>query len=208
MVRRGFTLIEMLAVIAILLVVTAITLPVMEDRLAEARFDSAVSRVDSGMAWARAEAQRLGGAMQVTVKAGPVGTGLYLEPLETAVQSGSDAPVAQPFAVIESGLAISDRDPRASGGDQESGAPHGREKGGRRNESVSDAAGPVVFATFLPDGSAMAAGPMYISGFGKAVSLAVNHWTGGTRVTVLDLAQKAGGVEGATGSTGREGARP
>jgi prepilin-type N-terminal cleavage/methylation domain-containing protein len=228
MVRHGFTLIEMLAVIAILVVVTAISLPVVEDRLAEARFDAAVRRVDAGMAWARAESQRRGEALRVEVRASSGGMGLFLAPLEQAgasVASPGPSPgsgsekattAAQPFVSVEQGLTVSDRDPSANLGEGASGEPTGKpmEKPAlavRGPDAAADAGEPLIVATFLPDGSAMAAGPFYVSGYARAASLAVNHWTGGVRIRLLDLSgakdtSREGVPPAQPGSTGESGA--
>lgn len=209
MVRRGFSLIEMLAVIAIVLVVTAIALPVFEVRLTEARFDAAVRRVDAGMAWARAESQRRGEALRVEARTNAGIAGLFLESFEPASESGradEDAGgAAQPFAVVEQGLLLSDRNPAASPGDEV--AAPARERPAGKSSQSADGGEPLVVATFLPDGSAMATGPFYISGYGRAASLAVNQWTGGVRIKMLDLSapkgderERGAGPRGASGA--------
>jgi prepilin-type N-terminal cleavage/methylation domain-containing protein len=181
MVRRGFTLIELLAVVAILLVVTAVSLPAVEGRLAGARFEAAVQRVDAELAWARAEAQRRGEASRVEAREGVNGWGLFLTGLEkqeprtdAAGRRGEKTAAEQPFAEFDAGLSFTDQRPAA-----DEAAPV--------KEQVP---GPVAVCVFLPDGSAMASGPVYMVGFDRAVSLAVNHWTGGVAVTVVDLTAK------------------
>ncbi len=221
MVRHGFTVIELLAVIAILVVVTAISLPVFEGRLAGARFDAAVSRVDAGMAWARAESQRRGEALRVEarpVAAGSDETGLFLEPLEKAAEQGrfgrgegkaSGSGESQPFAVLEVGLVLSDRAPALAEGSVAPGSRAASEpvKPGAKAGEQSDPGAPLILATFLPDGSAMASGPIYVTGFERAASLTLNHWTGGARVTILDLssAAKGDGQDAGSGATGASG---
>ena len=234
MVRRGFTLIEVLAVIAILVVVTAISLPAIEGRLGGARFDAALRRVDAGLAWARAEAQRGGIALRVETQQTPDGAGLFLEPLDTVETSaaqptkpgaeGSKAsPPAEPFAVLDLGLTLSDQPPDVetiSGGPVTNlpAAIPMTSSNPLEGASPADAAAPLILATFLPDGSAMASGLVYLVGFDRAASLRVNHWTGGVLITAIDLSAAAGGPsadapkksvrgDGAHGSTGAEGKR-
>jgi len=211
MVRRGFTLIEMLAVIAILVVVAAIGLPVARERLADARFDAAVRRVDAGMAWARAEAQRRGEALRVEARASDGGTGLFVRPLEsveedkavggsprTDAAKGRVLPAPQPFAVVEQGLVVTAGYPgarRVGGG---GGGPSRQAKPDASQAAPASAAdgvgAPLQIATFLPDGSAMAAAAFYISGGSRAASLTVNHWTGGVQVKLIDLTAMQAGV--------------
>ena len=71
--------------------------------------------------------------------------------------------------------------------------PGGPSSGESAATAESDAEKPVIVAVFLPDGSAMAAGQVYLTGFERAASLVVNHWTGGVKVSEVDLTAKAAG---------------
>ena len=67
---RAFTLIEMLAAIAVLVVLSAIAMPVIAGRVAGARFEAAARQVESMVVLSRAEAQRRGEALSLIVERG------------------------------------------------------------------------------------------------------------------------------------------
>jgi len=65
MERRGLTLLELLIVVGLILAIAALVFPVMTDRLAERRFDSAAQQVRAHMLLARAEAMSTRRAVEV-----------------------------------------------------------------------------------------------------------------------------------------------
>lgn len=168
--EAGFSLIEILAVVAILVVVSAVALPALGDRLERAKFDAAVARIDTGLVWARAEAQRRAAALRVVgVKKDGV-WGLELEEIEReesrdqGSENSQEKPIAERFAEFGAGVEI------------ETGAEVEAETG----EQVPLER--VAIGVFLPDGTVMAQGSVRLVGGGRAAAIVLNQWTGGVRV--------------------------
>jgi type IV fimbrial biogenesis protein FimT len=248
MERRGLTLIEVLAVVAILAVLMAMALPAVENRLEGARFEAAQRGVEAAAVMARAEAMRRGTMVELMAQdVGHGETGLFVEPVagenagvEGTAEFESGAPpmdagetgtllpassgagsgparavsahtgpgdAVAPSLVIGSGVVLT---PHAPAGASSAGGVRGAgldgasefpstlsaEASDLRGERASAGLGPVLVARFMPDGSALAAGPVYLVGKRMAAAVSVNRWTGSAVVRVLDI-QAAPGTGGA-----------
>jgi prepilin-type N-terminal cleavage/methylation domain-containing protein len=209
MVRHGFTLIEVLAVVAILAVITALVMPAVENRLEAERFSSAGRQMEAAIVMARAEAQRRGVPLTLTARAIASGeTGLFVEAVpgveegsahqgRKRVEEGatSSAPAGDqgsgastmvraadaPVVVIGAGVRVTARAPSVDSGPGLKGQVDGVAPPVGSTESDS-----VVIARFMPDGTAIAAGPVYLVGAGTAAAYTVNRWTGSASVRVVD----------------------
>lgn len=170
MARRGLTLVELLAVLAILVVLSGLAWPAVESRLEDARMDAAGRGLEAAIILARAEAQRRG--TMVTLEARPGRDGQTILTL-----GGSGEPAARsvaPLAVIGSGVSLSRTPPAADAPAAVHAVPAA---------AAEAAPEPLTIARFMPDGTAMAPGPIYLSSAGRTVSYTVNRWTGSARAT-------------------------
>jgi prepilin-type N-terminal cleavage/methylation domain-containing protein len=192
---RGLTLIEVLAVIAILVVVTAVAAPEIRSRLGDASLDAAAGQLDATLIQARAQAQRRGVALRLVARRLRDGTAIATRPLveetEESAAPGKE-PAEPPLDVlwtVAAGIEVTDRDPGAkqTGSDGAKATPA---------EAVGE---DLVLATFLPDGSAIAAGRVFLVRGQSAYALSINQWTGGATMTRLQVKPEGEGepVEGA-----------
>lgn len=202
MARRGLTLVELLAALALLLLLLALSLPAVQGRMAGARFDSARTQVEAAIVVCRAEAQRQGRVLALTV--GPTGRGelgLFMEPIDAAAAAGaidraggeerlagergaSDTSKPPPlWGALPEGVVVSDQPPQHKGDAslatvEEQFTPPG-------------APGRMTIAVFFPDGSAASRGPVYIS-LGEAAAVAtINRWTGSAAVAPYVIADRS-----------------
>lgn len=160
---RGFSLIEILAVVAILVVVSAVALPALGDRLERARFDAAVSRIDTGLVWARAEAQRRAAALRVVARKTGGVWGLEVEEIrERRSETSGEVVRAERFAELGERVEI--------------------ETGVEAEDGEAAAVERVAIGVFLPDGTVMAEGPVRLVGGARSAAIVLNQWTGGVRV--------------------------
>jgi prepilin-type N-terminal cleavage/methylation domain-containing protein len=251
MERRGLTLIEVLAVVAILAVLMAMALPAVENRLEGARFEAAQRGVEAAAVMARAEAMRRGTMVELVAQdVGHGETGLFVEPVagenagvEGTAEFESGAPpmgaggtlprassgagsgparagsadtgpgdAAAPSVVIGSGVVLTPHAPTGASsaggvrtgldGASEFPSTGSGEASDLRGDRAGAGVGPVVVARFMPDGSALAAGPVYLVGKRRAAAVSLNRWTGSAMVRVLDI-QAAPGAGGG-GDAGTE----
>lgn len=233
MERRGLTLIELLAAIAIVAVLGALALPAVESRLEGARFDAATKGIEAGVVMARAEAQQRGTVVSLVARAIRGGeTGLFVEAapaagatsvgggpardasagVEVSAQdtsgagattgaAGVGASLGTPVVVIGSGERVIQEAPEIAGGG--GGRTRGNPAlppamnvvpaGGFASRQAAAPDSPIVIARFLPDGTAVAAGPVWVVGQAAAAEISVNRWMGSVTVRLVDL---SGGTEG------------
>lgn len=189
MARRGLTLVELLAALALLLLLLALSLPAVQGRMAGARFDSARAQIEAAIVVCRAEAQRQGRVLALTV--GPTGRGelgLYMEAIDAAAAAGaidragsegrlrderdaSDTAKPPPlWGVLPQGVVVSDKPPQPKD-DSEFGRAEDRFVSPGSTERLT-------IAVFFPDGSAASRGPVYITLGDAAVVATINRWTG------------------------------
>lgn len=186
--RRALTLIELVAAIAVMVVLSAIAMPVIAGRVAGARFESAARQIESFTVLSRAESQRRGEALELVVETTGATQRFTLEAWR-GTETGSKPGDSQPSGLtvlgeFGEGISVSDKPPVAGridglkeGGDQEvlrgAAVPPLREAiRGQRT----------VLATFLPDGTATVGGPIYLSDRERTVEVRLNTWTGAATV--------------------------
>jgi len=205
--RRALTLIELLAAIAVMVVLSAIAMPVIAGRVAGARFEAAARQVESIVVLSRAESQRRGEALNlVAVRLGR-SEQFRLEPWEGGdeKQPGTGAETSGVLlGELGEGVSISQRPPATADG------PAGASS--ERGTTVHDAAllgaatseERVVIATFLPDGTAAVGGPIYLSERGRTVVVKLNAWTGAAKVEEFVPPDDSGSGEQKDAKEGRE----
>lgn len=187
--RRALTLIELVAAIAVMVVLSAIAMPVIAGRVAGARFESAARQIESFTVLSRAESQRRGEALELVVETTAATQRFTLEAWRGA-ESGSKPGDAEPSGLtvlgeIGEGISVSDKPPvtgridwpMGGGDDQEvhQGAAAKPLQGAFQGQRT-------VLATFLPDGTATVGGPMYLSDRRRTVEVRLNAWTGAATV--------------------------
>ena len=212
--RRAFTLIELVSVIAVLLVISALAWPVLDGRLAAARMRGAAQQVESALVGARAEAQARGIMVRLVARYGaraedPQSLVMVSVGDRTAREGGSGPTKGERPATKgdEAGWE------RGSGVRLQAEKPSAIAAGSTREAPVAKA-GPteiaedLVIATFLPDGTAAAGAVVYLTGGKDAAEVRINRWTGEVSLTPIKEAQtEAGEVEGIEGETAAESPR-
>lgn len=176
---RGVTLVELLAAISILVVVTALSMPAISSRLGAARLDAAQGQIQAAVLANRAEAMRLGRPVVLEARVASGEVQLTVNTLSEASAAGEPAGEsaatsskpragveAQVWATLGGGLRIAEHPEAAVKGESTAA------RGGRW-------ADPVRIAVFCPDGTAIAAGPTYLSDAETTLSVTVNQWIGG-----------------------------
>lgn len=88
---RGVTLVEILAAVSIMVVVTALSLPAVQGRLSAARLDAAQAQVDAAVIATRAESVKRGVAIELLGRAGAEGVELCVRTLESPERSPGEA---------------------------------------------------------------------------------------------------------------------
>lgn len=218
MARRGLTLVEVLAALALLVLLSALAMPALSGRLEESRFEAGKRQVEAAVMVCRAEALRQGRALRLVVR--PMGRGefgLFMErvsagealaaagrEVQDSPGGGEESGVAPEdergdlptpvWSVLPGKVGVSGRPPETGESDGEWGEPEG--------VAIADESAPppledVTIAVFFPDGSAVSAGPVYITAGTLAAAGTVNRWTGSVVFKALD-------PEGATGGEGHE----
>ncbi len=194
MPRRGFSILELLIVVGVIVALGAVVSASLFGLAAGARFDEAVRRVEAAFVLARADAQREGRALAIVADSGPEGVELVLERFEpdSAMAAKPAGPAGGPesrrLVLLPGGVRVTDHLPPAPGTaaspavpDAEAGAD--RAEGGRESVRV---------CVMLPDGGAWASRPMYLVGPGeRAAKIGVNRWTGTARVEVVESREGA-----------------
>jgi prepilin-type N-terminal cleavage/methylation domain-containing protein len=206
MVRRGFTLLELLIVLGVLLALIALVFPALGSRVAGARFDAGKRQVEAALVMARAEAQRQGRAMALRSCPAAQDAGLCVEPFDAVIPEGEagatgeqKADTPQPWVVLPRGVRVTDRVPQSgasSGAAAEDRPESADDLWGAAAKSkrplVSPGSASVVIAVFQADGSAWAPGGSYLVqenvGEGpRVVEIRVNRWTGSAAMHEVNL---------------------
>jgi len=206
MARRGLTLVELLAALALVLVISALVMPAFQGRLDEARFDSGKRQIEAAVMVCRAESQRQGRALALSVRPMAAGEyGLFMEPIaaEAAVrrtsrtaelsdspeslwgsepadpvEAAGDSGLPTPvWATIPGRVTVSDRPPQ-----EELALAGGDGRAGSVAAGDAQAGRPdtrvVTLAVFFPDGSAASRGPVYVISGPRVSTVSINRWTG------------------------------
>lgn len=193
MPKRGFSILELLVVVGVIVALGAVVSASLFGLAAGARFDEAVRRVEAAFVLARADAQRERTALAVVADSGADGVALVLERFEpgsepaAAVEprpaGSAGGRVSRRLVLLPPGVRATDQLPPAPGSaDSRTVPPAGtgtaRAEGGRQSVRV---------CVMLPDGGAWASGPVYLVGAGeRTAKIGVNRWTGTARVEVVE----------------------
>lgn len=171
MERRGFSLLEVLVALAVLLAITGIALPSLLGRVSGVRLDTGVRQFGAVVVSVRAAAQERGAAIELVALLRGDSEELATRELRGgSVEEPGDGPTASVQAVLPTGLRLSMEPPPALGADAfdiPAAEPIAAVEESRR------------LAVFMPDGSVVAKGPVYLSGYGQDFELTLNRWTGG-----------------------------
>lgn len=180
---RGVTLVEILAAVSIMVVVTALSLPAVQGRLAGARLEAAQGQIEAAAIATRAESVKRGVSLELFVRAGKVGEGMEI--LVGEVEAGGGTTGLEKEVGRENGA--SDAQARRRG-TMWGGLPAGIKVTGkpvlvdekepsRRGEDVGR---DVRVAMFCPDGTAISSGCFLNDGV-EEFEVTVNGWVGGAR---------------------------
>jgi len=194
---RGVTLVELLAVISILVVVTALSLPAVEGRLGAARLEAGQGQIEAAVLATRAEAVRVGRPLSLVARAGVEGTELVVRameesPLDSSASAGEERksesgrsgggartrPSGSVWCTLPAGLKISDS-PSAVVEERAALKASPAHESLREEKTVT--ASEVQIAVFCPDGTAVASAAAYLSDGKADWTISVNHWVGGAR---------------------------
>lgn len=186
MSARGFTIFELLVVLAITTLLAGIVLPIGLSRLAADRFTQTQSQLASAIIIARADAQRRGVIVRLIAVQDERGTALWSEELEDAEpakrdSAGERGAARRSFVLdLPAGTAF-ERVPvvEDDGAGSASGVPpDGDEDGGATESGEESRAQEFTLCVLMPDGAvAPGQGVLLVSGE-RAVRVRLNMWTG------------------------------
>lgn len=178
---RGVTLVELLAAISILVVVTALALPALQNRLNATRLDAAQGQLQAATMAARAEAMRQGQSLVLTAHLSSSGeVELVIAPLkksDSASGKGSTGgreaasqgrAVGSVWATLPAAIKINAQAPASPGRSE------------RPSKNAADEAQDVRLAVFCPDGSAVTS-PVFLADGDSIIVVTVNPWIGGVK---------------------------
>lgn len=222
--KRGFTLMELLVVLGIVLALASVVVPVAVTWSRASHLESAGSQLEATLIMARADAQRHSSPVRVLARMTPSGevelvsesvsltdessvfqddgavapTSASGAPSKDQGESSVDASKVSSVSMLPKGVSVSQSlpsdSPAASG---ESEASDSSQRSERREGDW------MLLAVFLPDGEVVRPGPRYlVDGQGKAAQVCVESWSG--RVSVKQLGR---GPAGRAASFGPEPAK-
>jgi prepilin-type N-terminal cleavage/methylation domain-containing protein len=197
---RGVTLVELLAAVSILVVVTALSLPAVQSRLAGARLDAAQGQVEAAVLAARAEAMRSGRALELLARAGKDGeVELIIRRVEQGLasrerQAHKDrrpgeraARTGSVWGLLPKGVTVANR---ALETGREGQAGNFGDAGGGPGEEPAPS-GDVRIAVFCPDGTAIGSASASLSDGESELAIRVNEWIGGASLSPVAAADTA-----------------
>lgn len=184
--RRGFSMIELLIVVAIVVALGAVVSASLLGWGADARFEEASRRVESAFVIARADALREGRALAIMARPdrGRDGMDLVLETFDPEGGSEAGARPSRRLVALPDGVRVVDRLESQDGA--------GTAAPGADAAVQAGAGGSVRLCVMLPDGGAWASAPVYLVGPGdRAAKIGVNRWTGTARIEVVEARERA-----------------
>ena len=188
--RRALTLIEVLAAIAVIVVLSAVAMPLLSGRVAAARFDTAARRVETAVVMARAEAQRRGETMRLVARDSAGGQRLVLAPFG---DTGSEESPGEGSVHTETILA----EELGSGVRLAQGSATGAEANTVLTAGLPQARAPeFLIATFLPDGTVTPGGVIHLAAGKRTLEVRLNSWTGAATLMPVAASEETGEAEG------------
>jgi prepilin-type N-terminal cleavage/methylation domain-containing protein len=178
MKASAFTLLELLVALAVLVAVSGLALPSLLGRLEGSRLDSALSQFGASVVMLRAQAQERGLALELltTLRDGAEELGARTLDHATAEETrGESAPIRN-VATLPIGLELSTENPMAPARMSEE--PNTSSALPRASQALAEAR---RLAVFMPDGTVIASGPVYLKVADRVFELVFNTWTGGVR---------------------------
>jgi prepilin-type N-terminal cleavage/methylation domain-containing protein len=177
MKSRGFTLLEVVAALAVLAVMASLAMPAIWGRMDGAKLGAAARQVEAAVVTIRTTASRDGVALALVAAPGSGGVLLRAESMEEPSAEAAEGPSrsSRVLGMLAAGLSIS-----ASGlawSDETDGTVHRSGSAPARDAATHSA----KLAVALPDGSIVVPGPLRI-GFADtrrpALLIRINPWTG------------------------------
>jgi type II secretory pathway pseudopilin PulG len=194
MPKRGFSILELLIVLGVVVALGAVVSANLFGLAAGARFEEAVRRIEAAFVLARADAQREGAALAMVADSGPERVALVLERFEpgSAVEGERADPAggraSRRLVLLPAGVRVEDQLPVGTGTTDSPAVPPA-EAGASRNASGRES---VRMCVMLPDGGAWTSKPVYLVGPGeRAARIEVNRWTGMARIEIVEAREGA-----------------
>src|SRR5262245_41465311 len=177
---HAFTLLEVIITIALLLVLSAIALPIAMSFERRAAFRETMEHVGAGVAMARAEAQRRGVALELFAEPRQGRTVLAVRRLAAGAPAETDSEhdtkdAGEVIVEMAEGYGLSRSRP-----------------GGAVVVGETATAAPTLFvmAVFWPNGAADIGGVFYVTGDAeRAAEVHINAWSGGATVQEIELVE-------------------
>lgn len=186
MCRSAFTLLELLIAIALVAMVAGIVLPVGASRLAADRFDQAQRQVASAVIIARADAQRRGVIVRLTVRQDERGATLWSEEAESAglgeQRRGERPRPARSEFVLDLPRGV--RFALVPAEDDQTADAERNDRDAERDDNepeFAEGAGGGTLCVLLPDGSVLMPRDLLMvfeAGDRREVRIRLNRWTG------------------------------
>jgi prepilin-type N-terminal cleavage/methylation domain-containing protein len=184
---RGFTLLELLIAIGLMLALAAVVIPITISGSAEREFETSLDRIAAQALLARSQALRAGRAIELVCVSQQQRTlearwfdpaTAFVDPVGPVDRSGGGAGAAEPARIGESwarlelpgGLSWSDRPPGAT--------ENAAEDEAARDRDDAAVPGSIRLAVFLPDGSAILRRTTWLNdGEGRGASIAIDPFS-------------------------------
>jgi prepilin-type N-terminal cleavage/methylation domain-containing protein len=181
---RGVTLVELLAAISIMVIVTALSLPAVQSRLVGAKVEAAQGQVEAAVIATRAEAVRTGKVLELFAREGRDGVELAVRKREREeIQAGRDkgGSKGSMLCVLPVGMKVSEG-PRSL--ETTEGAGRRRVESGKSSITDEKVGAEVRVALFCPDGMSVSS-PVYLNDGSVDWEISVNSWVGGAGFSVF-----------------------
>jgi type II secretory pathway pseudopilin PulG len=182
--RPGFTILELVIALGLVVLLGAVVTPTLYERLGDSRLDAAGRDVAAVVAAVRADALREGRALELRAERAGDAVRLVSTPLEeetAAAGVATELPATTSRGLLPDGVDATLSPPSAGVAERPPGPPE--EEAG---------AHPIVLGVLLPDGSAWSSSPVYLAlarAPHRALEVKLNSWTGVATVTDVPLAQ-------------------
>lgn len=193
---RGVTLVELLAAISIVVVITALSVPAIQNRLGGAKLEASQGQIEAAVIATRAEAVRTGKSLVLSARMGrDKEMELVVSPLERhKLQEEERSPrrTGSVWCVLPGGMSIGTQPKVGTAAEQEP-LPVKSTRVETGEEPVAEP--DVQIAVFCPDGSAVAPADVYLDNGSSCWVLTVNSWVGGASFTPYTPKQDSSSTE-------------